>query len=79
MDRFDFPPHTTHTYVVRRTPITIACAPEHLARCRQVAEHHTVEGDDRDKVSPPPTSFQAWRNSCEHCLFSHWPALSCSP
>src|SRR5262249_7154995 len=64
-------PQTAHADVVRRMPINIADAPEHLARCSKIAEHHTVEGDHGDEVSPL-ASCAAWRNSCEYCLFCHW-------
>jgi hypothetical protein len=49
--------------------------PEHLARRRQVAEHHTIEGDDGDDVSmlTAASAFDSWRNSYEYWLFCHWP------
>ena len=73
MGRLRLPPQTADADVVRRIPISITRAPEHLAWCRKVAEHHAVEGDDGDEVSPlPSASFQAWLDSCEYCLFCHW-------
>jgi hypothetical protein len=74
MCRFGLRSQTAHADVVRRTPIGIAGAPEHLARCGKVAEHNTVEGDDCDEVPPPrASSSNSWRNSGEYWRFGHWP------
>ncbi len=65
MCRLGLRSQTAHADVVRGMPIVIAHAPEHFARCGNVAEHDAVKGDDRDEMLPL-ASDASWRNSYEY-------------